>query len=175
MAFPIKSHLPLITTHVEFQFSVLSLPPPVTMRRDLGARIRRQVHHKSPYGRPRHIRKETGAKSPSVVLDPTDLDSDLSDSESDSNDSEGCGNLNKIPKPSGEAGRTNSGGYNLERTLGWEEKRFATFTVSHAAINRDNYSYRHNRNLSMSKSPRHSTHHCATVNRNRLKLMSVSN
>ncbi len=136
MAFPIKSHLPLITTRVEFQFSVLSPPPTVTMRRDLGARIRRQLHHKSPYSRPRHIRKETRAKSPSVVLDPTELDSDLSDLESDpDDDTEGCGNLNKIPKPSGEAGRTNSGGYNLEKALGWEEKRFAMFTVSHAAIN----------------------------------------
>ncbi|KJA14388.1 hypothetical protein HYPSUDRAFT_208735 [Hypholoma sublateritium FD-334 SS-4] len=34
-----------------------------------------------------------------------------------------------IPKPPGEAGRANSGGYNLQEKLGWDEKRFKEFTT----------------------------------------------
>ena len=36
----------------------------------------------------------------------------------------------KILKPKGEAGKSNSGGYNLRDTMGWEDKYFTTFTVS---------------------------------------------
>ena len=52
--------------------------------------------------------------------------SKLSDSESD----EKHNIPNKIPKPKGEAGRSNSGGYNLKEALGWEEKHYSDFTVS---------------------------------------------
>lgn len=141
MAFPIKSHLPLITTHIEFQFNVLPPPPLVTTRQDLGARIRRQVRHKStPYSRPRHICKETRVRSRSVTFD-HESESVLSEISDSDEDSEGSVNLNKIPKPNGEAGRANSGGYNLEKALGWEEKRFNAFTVSPTIIIQKNCSY----------------------------------
>jgi hypothetical protein len=156
MAFPIKSHLPLITTHIEFQFNVLPPPPLVTTRRDLGARIRCQARHKSvPYSCPRHFRKETRVRSQSVIFD-HESESVLSDSEEDS---EGRGNLNRIPKPNGEAGRANSGGYNLEKALGWEEKRFNAFTVSPTSNHNKpkNCSYHHNRNLSTTEPPRNLT------------------
>lgn len=35
----------------------------------------------------------------------------------------------KIPKPDGEAGRPNRGGYNLESALKWDTNRFKTFKV----------------------------------------------
>jgi hypothetical protein len=36
----------------------------------------------------------------------------------------------KIPKPNGEAGRTNSGGYNLQKALSWDTLRYENFIVS---------------------------------------------
>ena len=41
--------------------------------------------------------------------------------------------LNTIPKPKGEAGRSNSGRYNLKKALDWEEKHYNEFTVSYSA------------------------------------------
>lgn len=32
----------------------------------------------------------------------------------------------KILKPKGEAGKSNSGGYNLQDAMGWEDKEFAS-------------------------------------------------
>ena len=55
------------------------------------------------------------------------------DSEVDeSNLGESCMSSRKIPKPKGEAGKRNSGGYNLQEAMGWEDKEFAMFTVSQA-------------------------------------------
>ena len=36
----------------------------------------------------------------------------------------------KILKPKGEAGKSNSGGHNLKDAMGWEDKEYATFSVS---------------------------------------------
>ena len=38
--------------------------------------------------------------------------------------------LYKILKPKGEAGRSNSGGYNLQVAMGWENEEFAKFNVN---------------------------------------------
>jgi hypothetical protein len=54
----------------------------------------------------------------------------VSDSDK-SDDEENHDILNKIPKPTGEVGRSNSGGYNLRKALGWEEQRYSEFTVSY--------------------------------------------
>jgi hypothetical protein len=51
--------------------------------------------------------------------------------ESEKSGDENCDVPSKIPKPSGEAGRSNSGGYNLKEALGWDEKRYSEFTVSY--------------------------------------------
>ena len=52
---------------------------------------------------------------------------------SDQEDSNGEDNANSllelIPKPAGEAGKFNSGGFNLEKELGWNRKQFSEFTV----------------------------------------------
>jgi hypothetical protein len=54
--------------------------------------------------------------------------SELSDSDKSGDENR---DAPKIPKPKGEAGRSNSGGYNLQEALGWEEKRYSEFTVSY--------------------------------------------
>jgi hypothetical protein len=122
---PIKCHLPLITTRIEFQFNVLSPHPQITLRRDLGAVIRRQARRATPYTRlnPRGV-PVTARRDESPLTDISDSDTDESD------DGESIMPSHKISKPKGEAGRSNSGGYNLQDAMGWEDKEFATFTVS---------------------------------------------
>lgn len=61
------------------------------------------------------------------------------DEESDSTDESGLTDspesedkaLAKIPKPPGEAGRKNSGGFNLQEVLGWNDDKYRTFMVGH--------------------------------------------
>jgi hypothetical protein len=134
-----KSHLPHITTRIEFQLKELPLPSPpqITPRRDLGARLRRRVRHDSvPYSRP-STRKESPVRNRSIGSDLLRSMSPLSEvSDSDSpSDEDNSDAPNKIPKPAGEAGRSNSGGYNLKNALGWEEKRYGEFTVSYIMPN----------------------------------------
>ena len=135
MIFPVKSHLPLITARIEFQLKKLPPPPQITPRRDLGAHLRRQAWRSSvPYSRPRHTSKEAPVKNQSTGFGRSE--SPLSDiSESDSGSSGDESTLNRIPKPKGEAGRSNSGGYNLKQALGWEEERYSEFTVSYIIPN----------------------------------------
>ena len=129
MMFPIKSHLPLITTCIEFQLKELPPPPQITPRCDLGAHLRRQARRNSvPYSCPRFTSEDGPVRNQSTRPDPCSESplSELSDSEND----EKRNIPNKIPKPKGEAGRSNSGGYNLKEALGWEEKCYSDFTVS---------------------------------------------
>jgi hypothetical protein len=123
-SFPVKCHLPLITSRIEFKFNVLPTPPQITPRRDLGAHIRRQNRRDSvaPYSRSTHFRDITPARSQSVV---SRSQSPSSDSSSD--DEKG---FEKIRKPPGEAGRLNSGGYDLQTALGWDYEKYNKFCVS---------------------------------------------
>lgn len=125
-SFPVKCHLPLITTRIEFKFNVLPAPPQITPRRDFGAHIRRQNRRDSvaPYSYSTHFRdvtrsrdRDTGRRSESP---PSNLSSD-DELERD---------FEKIPKPPGEAGRVNSGGYDLQTALGWDYEQFNKFSVS---------------------------------------------
>jgi len=126
-SFPVKCHLPLITSRIEFQFNALPTPPQITPRRDLGAHIRRQNRRDSisPYSTSRHFRGVTPARSQSGRSDtpPSHLSSD------DEKGSE------KIPKPHGEVGRVNGGGYDLQTALGWEYEQFNKFCVSLLSCN----------------------------------------
>jgi|ERR1700761_1273821 len=115
---PIKCHLPLITTRIEFQFNILSPPPQITPRRDLGAVIRRQARRATPYVRSNRRNTPRRAESPT---------SDLS--EEDTSEEEETSS-HKILKPKGEVGKSNSGGYNLQAAIGWGDKEFARFIVS---------------------------------------------
>jgi hypothetical protein len=143
-SFPVKCHLPLITTRIEFKFNVLSPPPQITARRDLGAHIRRQNRRDlvAPYytaggSRSTHIRDcdrdVTPARSQSVRFNRSESPlSDLSDDKTDDKtDDKSSG---KIKKPAGEAGRANSGGYDLQTTLGWDYERYNKFSVSPQVI-----------------------------------------
>jgi len=124
MSFPIKSHLPLIITRVEFKFNELPPPPQITTRRDFGAHIRRRARHNSmPYNRARGRSVGLSFQSHSSL-------SDLSDTEEsiDGDNDQSISPL--IPKPKGEAGKANSGGYNLKNALGWTERRYEEFDVS---------------------------------------------
>ena len=127
--FPVKSHLPLITSRIEFQLKELPPPPQITPRRDLGAHLRRQARRISvPYSRPRRNVEEAPETSLNRSVSPL---SELSDSENSGDEENGdIPNTGKIPKPNGEAGRSNSGGYNLKKALNWDEKRYSEFTVS---------------------------------------------
>ena len=57
-----------------------------------------------------------------VVLDIESRDRDYDDSDQDSESSDD-GTL--IPKPNGEAGQLDQGGYNLEDALGWHVKEYS--------------------------------------------------
>src|SRR5271154_3336857 len=112
---PVKCHLPLITTRIQFQFNVLSAPPQITPRRDLGAIIRRQARRTTPYTRfNREDTPITMRRAESPLTDIVDSDTDISDTE------ETTKSGHKILKPRGEAGRSKSGGYNLQVAMGWE-------------------------------------------------------
>jgi hypothetical protein len=133
MIFPVKSHLPLITARIEFQLKELPPPPQITLRRDLGAHLRRQARHNSvPYSRCTSEETPVRNHRQSVRFDLRSVSplSEMSDSGS-SSDEDSSDTPNTIPKPKGEAGRSNSGGYNLKNALGWEEERYSEFTVSY--------------------------------------------
>lgn len=55
--------------------------------------------------------------------------SSLSDDEGPESEKDGEGN-SKIPKPPGEAGRPQSGGYNLQDKLGWNDRTYESVVVS---------------------------------------------
>ena len=114
---PIKCHLPLITTQIEFQFNVLSPHPQITLQHDLGAVIRRQAWSAMPYtwlklkGKPVITRHD---ESPLTDVTSSDADeSDVEKSDVEELTVPSC----KILKPKGEAGKRNSGGYNLKDAM----------------------------------------------------------
>jgi hypothetical protein len=162
VSLPVKCHLPLITTRIEFQFNVLSPHPQITLRRDLGAVIRRQARRATPYTRlnPRGVAVTAHRTAHRAESPLTDMDSDDSDGES-----EQIMQSHKILKPKGEAGKSNSGGYNLQDAMGWEDKEFTTFTVSQVTHTLRKSPKYLNRNTSMSKSKRNLTTRYATVSR----------
>ena len=135
MIFPVKSHLPLITTRIEFQLKNLPPPPQITPRRDLGAHLPRQARRNYvPYSRPRHTSEEATVNNRFVFRSMSPL-SDVPDLEKSDDDEDSRDTPNKIPKPMGEPGRSNSGGYNLKKALDWEENRYNEFNVSYIMPN----------------------------------------
>lgn len=128
MLYPVKPHLPLITSRVEFRLNHFQLPPAITLRQDLGKRLRehRQTRPLNiPYDRTHRPRIHTHG-SPNPDTD-TDNQSELSELPSAYDDEQP---KVKIPKPPGEAGRRNCGGFNLEKALGWEEAKYNELVVS---------------------------------------------
>jgi hypothetical protein len=110
MSFPIKCHLPLITTRIKFKFNVLPSPPQITPRRDLGAHIQRQNQWDS-----------VALYSRSTFRDVTPMSLRFNDLEK---------GFEKFSKPPGEGGRVNRGGYDLQTVLCWDYELFNKFCVS---------------------------------------------
>jgi len=131
-SFPVKCHLPLITSRIKFMFNALPTPPQITPRRDLGAHIRWQNRRDSvsPYSTSIHFRGVTPARSQSVVFGRSDTPSSASDVCSDN----GKGS-DKIPKPHGKGRRVNGRGYDLQTALGWEYEQFNKFCISLLSCN----------------------------------------
>lgn len=119
---PVKCHLPLITTRIEFRFNVPSPPPQITPRRDFGPVIRRHSQRPTPYTR-FNLEEITTHRAESPLTEVPDSEIGISDVEETTSSS------HKILKPKGEAGKRNSGGYNLQVAMGWENEEFAKFTV----------------------------------------------
>jgi hypothetical protein len=125
MSYPVKPHLPPITSRIEFQLVHFLPPPAITPRQDLGKRLRdrHQIRRNNipPYDR---------THRPHSPNPKTDEPSELSELPSDDDDQP----KTKIPKPPGEAGRKNCGGFNLEKALGWEEAKYNELVVSAQVI-----------------------------------------
>jgi len=130
MSFSVKSHLPLISTRIEFQINQLPPPPAITLHKDLGMQIKHQIRRKkTPYNR--KIREES-ISSP-IRIDEAESESSLSplsEDESSEEESSTVGPNGKVPKPPREAGRRNSGGFNLEKALGWETNHYNAMIMS---------------------------------------------
>lgn len=63
-----------------------------------------------------------------ITLDDLTSEPELTETESEGDDADDLG-WQKIPKPAGEAGRSGSGGYSLEKSLGWDKDRYAKMIV----------------------------------------------
>ena len=155
MALSVQSRLPLITTRIIFRYNELPPPPQITAREQYPPNLRRRTRQMlAPYQkRPVTFRTEH-SRSPDCNLSTVRFESstpagnsvnlhlrsesplsDLSDTADDSDASDSDERVALlIPKPPGEAGRANSGGYNLQEKLGWDEKRFKGFTVSRCSV-----------------------------------------
>jgi len=83
--------------------------------------------YSSPYDRPK-ARGKTPARARSITVN-VQSDSSLSDISDEEEDEDSSSSSRLIPKPGGEAGKVNSGGYNLEKALGWTKKRYEEFIV----------------------------------------------
>jgi hypothetical protein len=84
-----------------------------------------------PSHRYHHHRQTTPFNNVDEESDSTD-ESNLPDSPESEN--KATLPLAKIPKPPGEAGRKNSGGFNLQEVLGWNDNKYKKFLVSHPSL-----------------------------------------
>ena len=123
MFFPVKQPLPLITSRVEFKFNKFPSLPPITLRQSHEKSLRTIRRSRTPYARTRTLHRQL---SSSDEEDPTERTT------SESPESEDETLVAKIPKPPGEAGRKNSGGFNLQDELGWNDDKYKEFTVSYS-------------------------------------------
>ena len=124
MSFTVKPHLPLISTRIRFDFEVLQPPPTISLRQDHGKHIKRRSRRsRTPYEC-----KIQNRRSPT----PPVLDSELSELSNDEGSEGEAASESKgsIAKPPGEAGRSNCGGFNLEKALNWDGDKYNRMIVS---------------------------------------------
>ena len=113
-------HLPVITSRIEFQPIKTSRPPIITPRIDFNQEWGSDLNH--------------DADEDTDMVSEHNYDSDPADSlidDEDAADNNESTNNKKIPKPPGEPGRPNSGGYNIEHELrGWSPDMVTAVNVS---------------------------------------------
>lgn len=113
-------HLPVITSRVEFQPTKASRPPIITPRIDFNQEWGSDLTHDAD-------EDIDMVSEHNYDLEPADS---LIDDE-DAVDNNEFPNNKKIPKPAGEPGRPNSGGYNIEHELrGWSPDMVTAVNVS---------------------------------------------
>lgn len=92
---------------------------------------------RTPYTRPRGPPSHRRHHRQTTPFDSADEDEEsVATDESNLTESEDEPTLPvaKIPKPPGEAGRKNSGGFNLQEVLGWDDDKYKKFMVSYAFL-----------------------------------------
>jgi hypothetical protein len=141
----IERHQPLITSRLVFAPKAFPPPPIITARKEFPSISVPQKHRRSatpeiriPRKTPK--RRHATLKSASTpnrrgasVAFEDDVDSEsslssLSDESDELESEEGVGK--KIPKPPGQPGRPQSGGYNLQNELGWNDMTYQSILVS---------------------------------------------
>lgn len=143
MASKLSPHFPIITPRVEFSLLSQSQPPAIITshidfaevwtKEDIIIGPSHAVNRESPF--PSHYSDDDD----SVLMDIDELESDRDASDDDAP----LSNLDnvKIPKPPGEPGQPNSGGYNIEHELRvWGAEKISQVTVSSRSIGYFSYS-----------------------------------
>lgn len=141
---PIRKHLLLITPRIEFTPELSRPLPTITARMefdDFRCNLVDDgppggVHEDSEEEQPGETPKETtGTKGKGKAKESPRARADSPSATSSSNEAGGSQTRSeKIPKPTGEPGRPNSGGYALESMMindyGWTKETFDDITVS---------------------------------------------
>lgn len=143
----VRRHLPLITARVQFSEETITVHPRVTHGIDFGYITKERTVSPVLRRSPSVGADDNTDAGSDVGVSPSWVDYDDEDVEMVAADNveEHAGNANKagpsmnsvarrvsgkkIPKPCGEAGRPNCGGYNLERKLKWEKELFEEIKV----------------------------------------------
>src|SRR6266702_3564631 len=132
----ISRHLPLITNHIRFSSVAMAPLPIITSRVNLPLRrVDVPSANRSPEEReltPSEDGEEHYPENKSTKQDDGESElSELSELESEIDCDEPLRPAQKIPKPSGEPGRPNSGGYSIEDALiSWGKDEFGKVMVS---------------------------------------------
>lgn len=140
MFFPVKYPLPVITARVNFKFNKFHPPPPITLRQSHERKVRLIHRSRTPYTCPRGLSSYGRHHCQTTPFNGADEDEE-SDAIDELNlidwpesEEEHTLSVAKVPKPPGEAGRKNSGGFNLQEVLGWNDDKYKNFMVSYASL-----------------------------------------
>lgn len=135
----IAQHVPLITNRIQFNFHPIAVLPVITARIQFTFDA---TEFGLEGGAPIEERELTPSDDGSMKMDGNNLskqddndgESELTDLSESESDKEGCvfaRSTHKVPKPPGEPGRPNCGGYSLDDELmSWGKEELSKMTVS---------------------------------------------
>jgi hypothetical protein len=145
----IDRHQPLITARLVFAPKALPPPPIISARKEFPPISVTQQYERSPTPEVRTSRKYSSTPNSDVDLGTTsrsrrptpintravafkdvDMGSPLTPTPAELDSEEDGEASTKIPKPPGTVGRPQSGGYNLEEKLGWNDTTYKSILVS---------------------------------------------